>query len=323
MAQKLTEILAQKESSGQLKNTESQLISTFIFEQQAQRGTRDSTMLTRAWSILRLAELLHKDGKTTLDTATTEDVLRLVSVIRSNNYSKNYQNDLIKVLKRFFLWRIENGGTGLNEKKIHSIKVPGMDWKCKTTEDLLTKEEVLQAIDACSNSRDKAIISMLYDASARPVDLLELKWKDIIFDEYGALFRTSAKTGKERTIRLTPISTPYLSQWRSDYPGEPFGTNQVFISHHKYAEAGDKYVPIENTAILRLIRTLRKKTGNPRLKPSIFRPSRITHDVSDGFDLQYLMLKNWGSLKSSMIEIYAKPGEEYISKYALEKAGVN
>lgn len=322
MAKTLTEILEERVSDGRITKGEADIIAAFIFEVQSQRGTRDSGMLTRAWALIRSAEALHKCGNATLDKADTEEVMRLISFIRSNGYSKNYQNDIIKALKRFFIWQIENGAPKLNENKIKAIKVPGMDWKCKKADDMLTKEEVLHIIEECTNSRDKAIISMLYDASARPVDLLELKWEDIIFDEYGAIFKTSAKTGKERTIRLTPISSPYLSQWRSDYPGEPLGNNPVFVSHREYESAGGMNIPIKNTAILRLIRNLRKKTGINKLKPSIFRPSRISHDVAEGYDLQYLMLKNWGSLKSSMIEVYAKPGEEYISRYALEKAGV-
>lgn len=321
MAGKLTEILDKRVSQERLTQAEADLISSFIFEVQAQRGTRDSGMMTRAWALIRTAEALHQ-FHSTLDTATTEDALRMVSFIRGNGYSKNYQNDIIKALKRFLLWRIDNGARKLNEKKIRAIKPPGMDWACKKPEDMLTKDEVLQVIEACGNSRDKAIISMLYDASARPVDLRELTWDDIIFDEYGALIHTSAKTGIPRSIRLTHISFPYLAQWRQDYPGSPKGLNPVFLSHRVYEAAGGQHVPIEHTAFLRLIRSLRKKTGIQKLKPSIFRSTRITHDVADGYDTAYLMKKNWGTLKTNMLEIYAKPDEDYITRYALEKSGV-
>ncbi|MGA2824184.1 MAG: site-specific integrase, partial [Bacteroidales bacterium] len=207
------------------------------------------------------------------------------------------------------------------EKKIRSIRSPGMDWSAKKPSDMLTKDEVLKAIDACSNSRDRAIVSMLYDGSLRPVDLRKLTWEDVIFDEYGSLIRTSAKTGKERAIRLT-FSTPYFAQWRTDYPGEPAGSAPVFVSHRVYESAGGEHISLEMDAIVRLIRSLRKKTGIERLSPSIFRPSRITHDVTDGYDSSYLMLKNWGTLKTPMLQVYAKPGEDYITKYALEKAGI-
>jgi len=320
MAKTLSGKLELQVTEGNITQTESDLISAFVFEIQAQRGTSDSGMLTRAWSLVRVSVALHKFNSS-LDTVTTEDALKIISSLRSEDYSKNYLNDLIKALKRFLLWRIENGTPNLIEKKIRAIRSPGMDWSAKKPSDMLTKEEVLLAIDACSNSRDRAIISILYDGSLRPVDLRKLTWEDVTFDEFGALIRTSAKTGKERAIRLT-FSTPYFAQWRTDYPGEPAGSAPVFVSHRVYESAGGKHIPLEMDAIIRLIRALRKKTGIERLSPSIFRPSRITHDVSDGYDSSYLMLKNWGTLKTPMLQVYAKPGEDYITKYALEKAGI-
>ena len=320
MAKSLSEKLDTQVTEGHITRTEADLISAFAFEIQAQRGTSDSGMLTRAWSLVRVAVALHKFNSS-LDSVTTEDALKIISSLRSEEYSKNYLNDLIKAFKRFLLWRIENGVSTLNEKKIRAVRSPGMDWSAKKTADMLTKEEVLRAIDACTNSRDRAIISMLYDGSLRPVDLRKLTWEDVTFDEHGALIRTSAKTGKKRVIRLT-LSTPYFAQWRTDYPGKPEGSASVFVSHRIYQSVGGEHVPLEMDAIVRLIRSLRQKTGIERLSPSIFRPSRITHDVTDGYDTSYLMLKNWGTLKTSMLQVYAKPGEDFITNYAMEKAGI-
>jgi integrase/recombinase XerD len=320
MAKTLSEKLDYQVTEGNITQTEADLIQAFVFEIQAQRGTSNRGIQTRVWSLTRVAIALHTINSS-LDTVTTEDALKIIGLLRNEDYSKNYLNDLIKAFKRFLLWRIDNGVTGLNEKKIRAIKAPGMDWSAKKSSDMLTKEEVLKVIDACTNSRDRAIISMLYDGSLRPVDLRTLTWNDVTFDEFGAMIRTSAKTGKERAIRLT-ISTPYFAQWRTDYPNKPEGSAPVFLSHRVYKSAGEKHIPLEMDAIVRLIRSLRKKTGIEKLSPSILRPSRITHDVEDGYDSSYLMLKNWGTLKTPMLQVYAKPSEDYITKYAMEKAGI-
>lgn len=320
MSKTLAEKLETQVRVGNISQSESDLISAFIFEIQAQRGSSDNGMLTRAWSLVRVAVALHTfDAK--LDNLETDQVFRLITNLRGNGFSKNYLNDQIKTFKRFLLWRIENGVTSLNEKKIRAIRAPGMDWSTKKPTDLLSKDEVLQVINACTNSRDRAIISMLYDGSLRPVDLRELTWAAVTFDDYGVLIRTSAKTGKERLIRLT-FSGPYFSQWKTDYPGNPEGQNPVFVSHRIYQAVGGAHIPLESDAIMRLIRGLRQKTGIQKLRPSIFRPSRITHDVEDGYDSSYLMLKNWGTLKTPMLQVYAKPGEDYMTQYALEKAGI-
>jgi len=320
MAKSLSERIDDQVRERKITQSDADLISSFAFEIQAQRGTSDSGIMTRAWALVRVAVALD-EMDCSLATLTTEDALKLVGTLRSNGYSKNYLNDLIKAFKRFLLWRIENGAPNLNEKKIRAIRSPGMDWSAKKTTDMLTKEEVMKAIDACTNSRDRAIISMLYDGSLRPVDLRKLTWDDVTFDEYGAMIRTSAKTGKERIIRLT-FSTPYFAQWRTDYPAKMENSATVFVSHRQYESAGGEHIPLEKDAIIRLIRTLRKKTGIEKISPSIFRPSRITHDVEDGYDSSYLMLKNWGTLKTPMLQVYAKPGEDYMTRYALEKAGM-
>jgi site-specific recombinase XerD len=320
MAKSLTDTLDTQVREGHISQSEANIISSFIFEIQAQRGSSDTGMMTRAWSLVRVAVVLHTFNAK-LDNLDTDEVLRLVTILRGNGFSKNYLNDQIKTFKRFLIWRIENGVTTLNEKKIRAIKSPGMDWSTKKPTDMLSKEEVLQAITACTNSRDRAIISMLYDGSLRPVDLRELTWDAVTFDEYGVLIRTSSKTGKERTIRLT-FSGPYFAQWKSDYPGIAEGKNPVFVTHRIYKAGGGDHILLEKDAITRLIRNLRQKTGIQKLQPSIFRPSRITHDVEDGYDSSYLMLKNWGTLRTPMLQVYAKPGEDYITRYALEKAGI-
>jgi ribosomal protein L37AE/L43A len=156
---------------------------------------------------------------------------------------------------------------------------------------------------------------MLWDGSNRPIELLSLNWQDLKSDEYGYSFKTSAKTGKERHIRLT-ISIPYLEAWRRDYPGNAKGENPVFVSvkrpHAKWTMMAAKA----------MIKELRKITGLENLKLSIFRPSRITHDVKSGYDLPFLMMKNWGNMKTPMIDLYTNIGMDYIDQTALRKAGM-
>ena len=59
MAKTLTQTLDDQVKMGHISQPEASLISSFIFEIQAQRGSADSTMLTRAWSLIRVAVTLH------------------------------------------------------------------------------------------------------------------------------------------------------------------------------------------------------------------------------------------------------------------------
>jgi len=92
MAKTLTEKLDTQVSEGQISRSEADIILSFIFEIQAQRGSSDNGMLTRAWSLVQVAKALHTFGSK-LDNLETDEVLRLITYLRGNGFSKNYLND--------------------------------------------------------------------------------------------------------------------------------------------------------------------------------------------------------------------------------------
>jgi site-specific recombinase XerD len=219
--------------------------------------------------------------------------------------------------KRFTLWLIENGHP-LDEKMVRKIRIPSMDRKTKTSNDLLTKDEVLQVIAACENSRDRAFIAMLYDGSNRPIELRKLRWGDLQYDQYGVRFRTSAKTGFERWIRLT-FSVSYLASWKNDYPGKTSPDAFVFVTLHLMSGV---HRPMSKSNIEYLIRKLKEKTGNNKIHAYVFRHTKISHDIEDGHDQSYLMLKNWGHFKTNMLDVYGHPRMEILEQQALQRAGM-
>lgn len=273
---------------------------------------------TPAWRTVQaslIEQCLGIIGKP-LPEITTDDLLKVRDTVTASDYRPNYQRRLILSLRRFFLWY--GKGAGLDLEEIKSIKLPKGQWKTKKPEDMLTPADVETVLKAVKNARDRAFLAMLWDGSNRPVELLTLNWEDIGADQYGYFFKTSAKTGKERHIRLT-ISIPYLEAWKRDYPGEPAGQNPVFVTVHK---VNGKNIRWTRDAASALMKELRRATGMKKLKLSIFRPSRITHDVKAGYDMPYIMKKNWGSLKTNMIDLYTNIDSDYVDQVALRQAGM-
>jgi len=183
---------------------------------------------------------------------------------------------------------------------------------------MLTVEEVTTVIRSARNARDKALLAMLYDGSNRPIELLRLHWRDIIADQHGFYFITDAKTRKERHIRLTNQSIPYLDQWRAEHP-DPSPEQFVFCTINA-TDKGIRPMTIDN--LQRMIKLLKRMTGNQKLKASIFRPTKITHDVASGVELPYVMKKNWGSLRTKMIDVYTNLDASYMDEVALRNAGM-
>jgi integrase len=75
---------------------------------------------------------------------------------------------------------------------------------------VLNSEEVEAMISVAHRIRDKAILAVLLEGGFRIGELLGIKMKDIVFDEYGARVSVKGKTGA-RTVRLV-TSAPILAR---------------------------------------------------------------------------------------------------------------
>jgi integrase/recombinase XerD len=248
----------------------------------------------------------------------TDEVLKITTGIRKSAYSANYKRNLVRHLKPFVLW-LAKSNTKISTEAIRAIRIPDAVWKTKKPEDMLTVDEVTAVIKAGNNPRDRCLMAMLYDTSCRPVEILSLKWSDLERDEHGVFFSTRAKTGKERRIRLTNISLPLLNEWQNLHPEvKP----HAYVFRPGVFKGKEKNRPMTKSGFDNLIEHIRHRTGITKLKPGIMRSVRITHDVRAGYPTQYIMLKNWGSLKTKMLDLYANPGKDYIDQTALRQAGM-
>jgi integrase/ribosomal protein L40E len=246
---------------------------------------------------------------------TQTDIDGIFGNLRNGDRKQNYQRNLIGHGKAFCKF-LAKTNKKIDLSEIDSVRTPGVVWKTKKPADMLTPAEVETTIKAARSIRDKCFIAMLFDTSCRPNEVLSLKWGDLIADKYGYYFSTSGKTGKERHIRLTTVSIPYLEQLRSTHP-DPTDKNPVFVATGKGSIQG---FSMENVS--RIVKDIRERTGIKKLKPSIFRPSRITLDVKNHVDRSYIQYKNWGSLKSPMIDLYTNIGTDYLDETALRAAGM-
>jgi integrase len=77
-------------------------------------------------------------------------------------------------------------------------------------------DDVIPMIEACRNTRDKALIAVAFDAGARSNELESLLVGDVSDHEHGLQIMVDGKTG-ERAVTLVP-AVPYLNQWLSQHP---------------------------------------------------------------------------------------------------------
>ena len=86
-----------------------------------------------------------------------------------------------------------------------------------TPQDFITEEEFEAMLKACMNSRDRALISLLYESGARIGEIGSMRVKDVSFYEYGAIVWLPKSKTIRRKLRVV-YSARYLSEWLSDHP---------------------------------------------------------------------------------------------------------
>lgn len=170
------------------------------------------------------------------------------------------------MLKKFYKWRMNNLPEYVSRINV-KIKENG-----KTPDDLITRDELNLLIENSKNARDRALFSLLYDSGCRIGEIINLKIKDLGFDEYGAVINVTGKTGFRR-VRIVGDSIPYLRAWLNNHP---FKDN---VDSYLFCNLSDKIrgriLTYHN--IYSIIRETKRRAGiNKRIHPHLFRHTRAT-----------------------------------------------
>jgi site-specific recombinase XerD len=291
--------------SGRITHEDFDLISDFICELRSNNHIGSSRVIKLTQSLVNWRKYvgpysentirdIHR-GITTFSTATyqrsTPHWKGLSKPVgKAHTYKQNTQHDYVKFLKRFYLWLIEQEYSKIPAFEIKKIHPPSSDPMTKNNDDLLTEEEILAMIRSCQSSRDRAIIATLYESGVRIQELATLSWSQVTFDECGVVVNIDRKTGKKtckpRYIRLV-MAQEYLSSWRDDYPFEPKGKAVVFLTSRNR--------PLQYVGIAKQIGIIAQRAiVQKHVTPHLFRHSRITHLLQQGYSIQTIKLMMCG-----------------------------
>lgn len=284
------------------------------------QDNKPKTMINYLRNLRKLALFTKKSFK----NVTKKDIVNFLANLR---YSKNtswgkegeivsinYQNEVRVTLKKFFKW-LYNTGKGY-PKVVDWIETHRRKLNSKLPEEMITLQEVKAMIDKASFTRDKAIISVLYESGCRAGEVLSLQIKHLTFDRYGAVIMVNGKTGMRR-IRLVD-SSPYLRKWFNEHPYKEDPEKHLFIDlGNRTFGKGMGYFDL-----LWLVKTLAKRAGiKKRIYPHLFRHSRLT-ELAKIFTEQELKVWSGWTGSSYMPRIYVHLSGEDIEKKYLEKLGV-
>ena len=248
-----------------------------------------------------LARWLEKDFM----KADKVDIERLVKQIMQNNeYTDWTKQDYMVVIKKFYKWLynrdVEDEDDWEIPKLVKFIKIHKPKDTKTVPADLLTVKEVRILADAAKNLREKALVLTMYETGARIGELLNMKIKDVEFDDYGAKVRLVGKTGP-RWIRVVG-SAPALSQWLTcDHPRKNNRESFVFCNIRPESKAGTQ---LGYAALKKILKQLQKRTKvTKNIRPHLWRHARATELAEHMTDAQRCKYFGWVD-GSEMARIY-------------------
>lgn len=229
-------------------------------------------------------------------------------------YKQNTIRDYVAFVKRYCLWLADNGYSRLPMEKIRKVKVPKSDLMTVKADDLLSEDDIRKLIDAAKTSKDRAFISTLYESGCRIIELAQLTWGDVKFDDWCVWVNTAGKTDRPRLIPII-AGRQHLSIWKADYPGPVEKDAFVFIT----SGTGQ---PLKYASVIKQLRTIAKRAGvEKHIRGHIFRHSRITHMLQQGTHESIVKKIAWGG-ESHMLSRYSHLTDDDTAEAMAELAGV-
>jgi len=256
------DLAIKKMKKSSLPNATKRLLSDFCDHCIAE-GLAIPTTLKHLFCLQNVARWARKD----LAKTDKKDIVKIIKTLEKSNYSSNVKHATKVSIKKFYKWL--NDGEEYPDKVKWIKSTPKT--KNKLPEELLTIKDIEKMIKTADHPRDKAFIAVLYESGCRIGELLSLKIKHVVFDEYGAKIIVNGKTGMRR-IRIITYSS-LLATLIEMHPNRDNPESQLWIG----IGANNRYKEIHYPSVRKQIGVIAKNAGiKKKIYPHLFRHSRAT-----------------------------------------------
>ena len=219
-----------------------------------------------------------------IECLTKEDLIHFNSeYILKKNLSASYQNQVINAIKLFYRNRFNRS------MEVDYIQRPRRE---KRLPNVLSKDEVKSILEAPTNLKHRAMLSLIYACGLRRSELLNLTLKDVLSDR-NLLFIQQSKGKKDRVV---PIGNKLIEMLRDYY--KAFKPKTWLFEGQL---PGEKYS--ERSIQLVLNQAVTKAKTNTPVTLHWLRHSYATHLLENGTDLRYIQ-ELLGHSSSRTTEIY-------------------
>jgi integrase/recombinase XerD len=203
--------------------------------------------------------------------------------ILRKNLSASYQNQVINAIKLFYRNRFNRN------MNLDYIQRPRRE---KRLPNVLGKQEIKAIIEAPTNLKHRAMLSLIYACGLRRSELLNLSLSDVLSDR-NLLFIRQSKGKKDRVVPISDKIIEMLREYYKAYKPKAWLFEGQF-PNSKYSEKS-----LENVLKQSLVKAKIKK----KVSLHWLRHSYATHLLESGTDLRYIQ-ELLGHSSSRTTEIY-------------------
>ena len=192
--------------------------------------------------------------------------------------------------------------------RILKLKVP------PTRPKEIDEEQVAKLVDACSNSRDRFLMQLLWESGIRIGEALALWLEDIEADAQRIHIRDRGELDNLAEIktvcspRSIDVSSDLINlffDYVAEYHTDEVDTNYVFIK----LSGNNHSQPLEYQDVASLFRWLKSKTGIDAT-PHMFRHSHFTMLRRHGWDFEKIRKRGGWADVQTLIKTYLHPSDE-------------
>lgn len=258
---------------------------------------------------------LNKDFGMRFDRIDKKNIQDVIGRINQSHYKEGSRHDIKAFVKKYIKYFL---GKKYDASEWDWLKIRVSKEKVKLTAegDILEVAEIERMLAVCDRTRDKALISSLYESACRPSEILTLKIKDVKFDKYGAILNLRKSKTVIRPVRVVN-SAPYLNAWINVHPYKRNIDSPLWIANRS-AEA------LGLNTVHDVMDILAKRAGiKKRVYPYLLRHSRITHMLRNP-KLPHSVVKRivgWTD-DSNMISTYLHMSNDTVDEAVLEANGI-
>ncbi|WP_342304389.1 site-specific integrase [Methanolobus sp. ZRKC5] len=251
--------------NGKLSDTNIQLIKKFVRQCDIE-GMTDFRKMKYVSTLKQIALIMNDKP---LNEATKTDIEDVLIAVRKRTESEDTRHDYAVTLKKFYRWL----NNGKEPEIIEFFKATKKSKGRKLPEELLTEDDVNKMIGATRNTRDQALIAILWDSGCRIGEIGNLKIKHIMHADEGMKIRVDGKTG-HRTVLLF-YSVRLLMAWLEQHPERDNPDAPLWWNFDR--NKANTSTMIGYAAIAKQLKKIAKNAGvNKRIHAHLFRHSRAT-----------------------------------------------